>query len=98
MIAAPGARRMSHLAATLSLAAVAAVSAVLFILAVRAATRTGERPLWFVAAAFGLFAVKGALTAWALSTDAIRHETLEIAGGAFDLAIVVLLITPFLVR
>lgn len=89
---------MTHLAATLSLVTVAAVSAVLFVLAVRAATRTRERRLWFLAAAFGVFVVKGAVTSWALATDGIGHETLEMLGAGFDLAIVVLLVAPFLAR
>lgn len=89
---------MSHPFATGSLIAVAVLSAVLAALAYRAYLATGRRPLLFVMGAFFLFAVKGGLTAWALATDSIGHEVLEVVGGGFDLAIVLLLVAPFLRR
>lgn len=72
------------------------ITAVLAVLAVLAQRRTGNKRLTFVASAFGLFAIKSFLTAWALQTRAIAHEHLELVASGFDLAIVILLVLPFL--
>jgi hypothetical protein len=84
-------------ATTIALIALAGLlSLVLAALAVGAWHRTGNRKLGFVAAAFWVFVVKSALTAYSLWTDFIGHEDLELAGAMLDVVIVVLLIAPFL--
>jgi hypothetical protein len=83
-------------AAGLALIAVtAAVSLVLATLAAGAWRRTSNRKLVPVMLAFWMFFVKSALTAYGLGADAIHHEDLELIGTLFDLAIVLLLMAPF---
>lgn len=77
---------------------VALVSLVLTVLALRAWRRRDNPKLLFVVAAFALFFVKGTLTAWSLFTGTIAHETLEVLLSGFDLLILMLLVTPFLLR
>lgn len=89
---------MSHAAVVVPLAIVAAISFGLAVLAVLAARRSGSRRLAFVAAAFFTFAAKGSLTLWAIMSGGIGHETLEVVGAGFDLAVVILLVIPFLSR
>lgn len=78
--------------------AVAAVSLVLTVLAAASWRRSGNRKLAFVAAAFAVFFLKSAGTAYALATDAVAHEDLELLGSVGDLAAVLLLVAPFLSR
>ncbi|HLF15980.1 MAG TPA: hypothetical protein VI796_00905 [Candidatus Thermoplasmatota archaeon] len=92
---------MVHLNETASVAAIALValiSLVLTILAHGAWRRTRNRKLAFVAAAFALFFVKSAITAYSLPTRFIHHEDLELVGAFLDLGVVALLAAPFLVR
>jgi hypothetical protein len=88
---------------------VALLSLVLATMAWRAMQRTGNRKLGFVMAAFLVFAAKSVVTAYALvldpSQDAavgadfpLTHGHLEFLNSALDLAIVVLLVVPFLRR
>ena len=82
---------------TIALIALAGLlSLVLSILAVGAWHRTGNRKLGLVAAAFWVFVIKSALTAYSLWTGLIGHEDLELAGAMLDVVVVVLLIAPFL--
>ena len=78
------------------IAAVAVVSLALTLLAVAARRRTGNRKLSFVVAAFAVFFLKSVVTAYSVATDAIHHEDLELLGSLGDLAIVLLLVAPFL--
>lgn len=88
---------MHDQATTIALIALAGLlSLVLAILAVGAWRRTGNRRLGFVAAAFFVFVVKSAVTAYSLWTGLIGHEDLELAGALLDLVVVGLLIAPFL--
>lgn len=87
-----------HTTAILLIALTAAVSLGLMLLAAGAWHRTGNRKLGFVTAAFWLFFAKSALTAYSLATNAIGHEHLELVGSVLDLAIVFLLVAPFLRR
>lgn len=88
---------MHDQAGTIALIAFAGLlSLVLTALALGAWRRTGNRKLAFVAAAFGVFVVKSALTAYSLWTGLIDHEDLELAGAMLDVVVVVLLIAPFL--
>lgn len=88
----------SHDTAIAIILVVAVVSLALCILAARAWRATANGKLAFVTAAFAAFVLKSLLTAYALHTDAIAHEDLEVVGSVLDLAIVLLLIAPFLVR
>ena len=82
--------------AVLLIAAVAVVSLLLTALAASAWRRTGNRKLAFVTSAFAVFFLKSVVTAYAVRTDAIHHEALELLGSLADLAIVLLLVAPFL--
>ena len=75
--------------------AVAVVSLALTALAAGAWRRTGNRKLAFVMAAFLVFFAKSALTAYAVATNAIHHEDLELIGSLADLLAVLLLVAPF---
>ncbi|MCA1811346.1 MAG: hypothetical protein LC623_04970 [Halobacteriales archaeon] len=88
---------------------VALISLALATLAWRAMQRTGNRKLGFVMAAFLVFAVKSVVTAYALLVDPsqastvapgfqLTHGHLEFLNSALDLAIVFLLVVPFLRR
>ncbi|HUR25913.1 MAG TPA: hypothetical protein VM327_07880 [Candidatus Thermoplasmatota archaeon] len=72
------------------------LSLVLTALALGAWHRTGNRKLGFVAAAFWVFVIKAAVTAYSLWTSFLGHEDLELAGALLDVVIVVLLVAPFL--
>ncbi len=77
------------------IALTAAVSLVLAVLAAGAWRRTSNRKLIPVMLAFWMFFVKSVLTAYGLHGDVIHHEDLELLGTLFDLAIVLLLMAPF---
>jgi len=89
---------MAHPLPTTIISGVAVVSLALTVLAFLAWRRTGNRKLLLVTLAFGLFFVKGVLTAVSLFYEIIGHETLELVDSGFDLVILVLLISPFLLR
>lgn len=86
----------SEIAATIVVLVVAAITLFLTVVAGMAANRTGNRKLWYLGGAFGLFAIKSALTAWALQTGGIGHEHLELVLSGFDLGIVILLVIPLI--
>lgn len=88
----------SEVAATIVIAVVGVITLTLTVIAVRAQQRTGNPRLWFLVSAFGLFTIKSALVAWAVSMESIAHEHLELVSSLFDLAIVVLLFMPLLRR
>jgi hypothetical protein len=85
----------NHAAAISLLLVTAVVSLALTALAAGAWHRTGNRKLVPVMVAFWTFFAKSALTAYSLHTDAIGHEDLEVLNGLFDLAIVAMLMSPF---
>jgi hypothetical protein len=85
-----------HATTTILIALAGLISLGLAALAVGAWHRTGNRKLGFVAAAFWLFVVKSALTAYSLWTGFLGHEDLELAGALLDVIVVLLLIAPFL--
>ena len=94
-----GWRRMTHpgeLAASAIVLVVAIIAAALTWVALRAQRRTSSRSLGFVAAAFGLFALKGLVVSVALWNDMLAHQHLEVVSALFDLGIVVLLFWPIL--
>jgi len=86
----------NEVVAAVAIAAVALVSLALLVLALAARRRTGNRKLGFVAAAFAVFVLKSVVTAYAVATDAIHHEDLELLGSLAGLAVVLLLAAPFL--
>lgn len=77
------------------IAVTAAVSLVLAVLAAGAWRRTANGKLVPVMLAFWIFFVKSVLTAYSLHTDFLHHEDLELVGTLLDLAIVLLLMAPF---
>ena len=77
---------------------VAAVSLVLMLLTFAAAKRTNQVRVYVVALAFGVHFVKSVIVAWALFTQVLGHETVEIIEAAFDLGMVLLLFSAFWVR
>lgn len=76
-------------------AVVAVVSLVLMLLTYAAARRTAQTRIYVVALAFGVHFVKSAVVAWALFTQFLGHEALEILEAGFDLAMVLLLFGAF---
>lgn len=68
----------------------------LLVFAARAYLRTRESAFAFLMGAFMVFALKAFLVAFALWTDSIGHETLELLDAIGDLATVGLLMAPFL--
>lgn len=88
----------AHDVAILLISLAAAVSLALMLLAAGAWRRTGNRKLALVAAAFGVFCAKSILTAYSLATGLLGHEDLEVVGSGLDLAILSLLVAPFLRR
>jgi 4-amino-4-deoxy-L-arabinose transferase-like glycosyltransferase len=86
----------SHLAAVLIIGAVALISLALSVLAALAWRRTQNRKLAFVTAAFLTFFAKSLITAYALWTEEVAHEHLEVVGSVLDLVVVGLLISPFI--
>lgn len=68
----------------------------LLIFAVRAYLRTRETMFAFLIGAFMIFSFKAFLVAYALWTDAIGHETLELVDAVGDLGTVALLLAPML--
>ena len=85
-----------HLTTILLISLAGLLSLALASLAAGAWRRTGNRKLAFVAAAFAVFVLKAAATAYSLWTGVVGHEDLELLGAMLDVVIVVLLIAPFL--
>jgi hypothetical protein len=63
-------------------------------LAVGALRGTRNPNLGFLVAAFAVFALKSLIVAYAIWTEAIAHETLELVDGAGDLITVLLIASP----
>lgn len=70
----------------------------LAILGWRAARRKGNPGLRLVALAFALFSLKGLFTALNVQTHWVPHDAIELVLSGFDLALLALLIAPFLAR
>ena len=68
----------------------------LLIFATRAYLRTRETMFAFLTGAFMVFSFKAFLVAYALWTDAIEHEMLELVDAIGDLGTVALLLAPLL--
>jgi hypothetical protein len=90
-----GGRGVSH---PLPVLAVGLVMAFLSGMALRAWSRSRNRILLFVCAAFAVFALKEFVTAFALYAKRPGHEDLELLGTILDLGIAALLVAPFVLR
>lgn len=77
---------------------VALLAALFAALALGALRRRGNRALAWVAAAFAVFAVKNVFSAVNVSTHVVEHDAIELVLSLFDLVILGLLFTPFILR
>ncbi len=95
---------MTHPVAPGIILVVAVVSLFLTIMGLRAWRRAQDARLLFVTSAFGLFTLKNLITGWSIWQEVrgepalIGHTDLELMGSVFDLAVVVLLAAPLLLR
>lgn len=69
---------------------------VLLVVAIRAYRQLRTPALAFVAGAFTVFCLKSFLVAYAVSTQAIEHESLEFIDALGDLGTILLLTLPLL--
>lgn len=67
-------------------------------LAVASVRKRGNLALRFVAAAFIVFAVKNAFSAYNVVYHQVPHDAIELMLSLFDLVLLVLLFMPLLVR
>lgn len=72
----------------------AAASVFLLVFAFRAYRKSRDANMAFVAGAFTLFLLKGALVAYSLHVSLIQHEVLELVDAIGDLGTVFLLVIP----
>lgn len=77
---------------------VALLALVLAGLAVKSLRRRGNPALRFVAAAFGVFAVKNAFSAYNVITHVVPHDAIELVLSVFDLMLLILLFMPLALR
>lgn len=77
---------------------VALLAALFAALALGALRRRGNRALAWVAAAFGVFAVKNVFSAVNVGTHVVEHDLIELVLSLFDLVILLLLFTPLVLR
>lgn len=83
---------------TLALAVVAAAAFGLGITMWTAADRLAQPKVRFVAAGFFVLVAKCLFSIYSIQVRFLHHEVLEMIGGLFDLAMVVLMATPFWLR
>lgn len=83
-------------AAAILIMIVSVILAILAGVAFKAAARAGNVKLNYVASAFAILALKGAITSFSMQTHIIAHGYLEFFGSVMDLAAVSLLIFPLL--
>lgn len=67
-------------------------------MAFAAARKRGNRGLRLVAISFAVFGVKNLFSAVNVSTHLVEHDMIELILSLFDLVILGLLFTPFLLR
>lgn len=79
-------------------ALVALLAFVLAALALRAAARRGNRSLRMVALAFAVFGVKNVFSAFNVLTHVVPHDAIELVLSVFDLALLLLLFAPLVLR
>lgn len=78
--------------------AVGVLATALAAIAWAAHRRTKDVRLLWVGAAFVVFAAKEVVTGYAIVTESIAHESLELVNSLLDLVVLVLLVVPFLWR
>lgn len=71
---------------------------VLAVMALRAARMRSTPTLRWVAAAFGVFALKNAFSAFNVWTHAVQHDAIELVLSILDLVLLVLLFAPLVLR
>lgn len=74
------------------------LAGILSFLAFRAARVRRTQSLRWVGAAFAVFAMKNAFSAFNVWTHAVPHDAIELALSLFDLALLVLLLAPLALR
>ena len=74
-----------------------AISVFLLGMAIRVFARTRDPTMAFLTGAFSLFAFKSFIVGYAVLTNAIEHDSLELVDAMGDLATVLLLVTPLFV-
>ena len=67
-------------------------------LAFSAARKRSNRALYLVAAAFVVFAIKNAFSAYNVQTHVVPHDEIELILSLFDLVLLVLLFAPLALR
>jgi hypothetical protein len=75
---------------------VGVLALVLAALALRAARRRANPGLRWVGAAFVVFAVKDAFSAYNVVTHVVPHDAIELVLSVFDLALLAMLFVPLL--
>lgn len=70
----------------------------LAVMALRAARMRSAPTLRWVAAAFGVFALKNAFSAFNVWTHAVPHDAIELVLSLLDLVLLVLLFAPLVLR
>jgi uncharacterized membrane protein len=79
--------------------AVVALLALAFsVMAFRAYAKRGNSAMRWVGAAFLVFAVRNVFSAFNVLTDVIHHGTVELILSLFDLALMLILLTPLVLR
>ena len=74
------------------------LAVVLAIMALRAARVRNAPSLRWVGAAFAVFALKNAFSAFNVWTHAVPHDAIELVLSLFDLVLLVLLFAPLVLR
>ena len=79
-------------------AGVAVLALIFAIMAFRAAARRGNSGLRYVGIAFIIFALKNVFSAYMVVSHVVPHDAIELVLSVLDLAIMLLLFAPLLVR
>ena len=77
---------------------VAVISGALALVTLLGWRRMGNRKIGFISAAFATHFAKSALVAVFLATSLVGHEVVEAVEALFDLAMMVFLFIPFVLR
>src|SRR5581483_9910338 len=63
-----------------------------------AVAKRGNKALRWVGAAFVVFGLRNLFSAFNVATDVVRHGTVELVLSVFDLALMLILIAPLVLR
>lgn len=83
-------------ASTSFAAIVVAAGVALSLIIWQASTRLGDPRLRFIAAGFGILAVKNIVSIYTIQVPKLHHEVTEFIGAVFDVAMVACLAAPLL--